>query len=403
MLDYFQTNAADQCCGCGACIAACPNGSLEFLPNDEGFLYPALKEDLCIHCNRCDSICPISHMPNGGPAIKLFAVQNKDLPLLLDSSSGGVFISLAKYVIEKKGIVIGCIWNDNMEPVLIPTDTLDGLKAMQGSKYVFSSAVGIYSQTKKYLDSGKLVLFTGAPCQCVGLLKYLNKDYTNLYLMDFVCHGMPSQTVFNAYKKSLEEKHSATITDFRFRDKTKHGWAKAESYRINDKTKYVHGTVSPYSYGFSKGFFQRYSCYDCQFQTKIRYSDFTVCDFWGYNQFYNQIVQTENGVSAIEINSSKGLNMFNSIKDEFVFHEVDCREVSNNNPRIDNRKSFLIPKERLIIYKDLDKYGWNYVSKQYLQCKHKQFYEVWYALPKSFRLTIKRFRRQLSGRGLIQI
>ena len=64
---------------------------------------------------------------------------------------------------------------------------------MKGSKYVQSDIDYIYRDVKKDLNVGKDVLFIGTPCQIAGLKAFLRKDYEQLYLVNLVCHGVPSQ------------------------------------------------------------------------------------------------------------------------------------------------------------------------------------------------------------------
>ena len=47
----------ENCCGCSACFAICPANAIEMLPDEEGFLYPAVDAEKCIRCYRCISVC----------------------------------------------------------------------------------------------------------------------------------------------------------------------------------------------------------------------------------------------------------------------------------------------------------------------------------------------------------
>lgn len=47
----------ENCCGCSACYAICPIHAITMLPDEEGFLYPAVDEGKCIRCYRCLSVC----------------------------------------------------------------------------------------------------------------------------------------------------------------------------------------------------------------------------------------------------------------------------------------------------------------------------------------------------------
>ena len=49
----------DNCCGCGACYAICPQGAIIMHEDEEGFDYPVIKESKCVRCYLCLGICPI--------------------------------------------------------------------------------------------------------------------------------------------------------------------------------------------------------------------------------------------------------------------------------------------------------------------------------------------------------
>ena len=120
---------------------------------------------------------------------------------------------------------------------------------MQGSKYVQSSIGFTYTQAKENLESGKMVLFSGTPCQIAGFKKYLGKEYGNLLTIDIICHGVPSEKIFQSYIKYLENKEGGSLKYFTFRDK-KIGWgingcAKFETHngKIKEKKIMAYGFV----------------------------------------------------------------------------------------------------------------------------------------------------------------
>ena len=47
------------CCGCSACMAACPMNAIVMIEDEEGFEYPFIQEDTCINCRKCVAVCPI--------------------------------------------------------------------------------------------------------------------------------------------------------------------------------------------------------------------------------------------------------------------------------------------------------------------------------------------------------
>lgn len=49
----------EECCGCTACYAICPNQAIKMVSNEEGFEYPIIEKEKCIRCQLCKSVCPM--------------------------------------------------------------------------------------------------------------------------------------------------------------------------------------------------------------------------------------------------------------------------------------------------------------------------------------------------------
>ena len=112
-------SVGDKCSGCSACASICPKGCISMQPNSEGFLYPAINQNVCVKCGLCEKTCPVLHPPvfDEKDVPVAYAVQNKDEKIRLDSASGGAFSAIAYYVLDHGGVVFGALFNEKLEVV----------------------------------------------------------------------------------------------------------------------------------------------------------------------------------------------------------------------------------------------------------------------------------------------
>lgn len=400
MLEFFVAKKENKCCGCRACEKVCPVNAIVLEPNEEGFLYPVVDSTKCIKCSRCVNVCPIVNRPTGNCVENVYAVQIKNEYELQNSSSGGAFRLLANKIIERNGYVVGCVWDEELHPILSVASSLDDLELMQGSKYLYSDTRDIYSQVKELLEKKELVLFTGTPCQCAALLNYLQKKYDNLITADFLCHGVPSQKAFDAYLGNIMSKNNISNLkekkiEYKFRDKEKFGWGIVSSLGWSiagkEQKKFYVGRIDSYDYAFTQGFLNRYSCYDCRFRGASRFTDFTFCDFWGYDDYYSELDQTK-GVSALAVNSLEGNIFFESCKEDAFVFLVDPKQVAGENPSLLTEEKDNIPSIRDQIYKEIDRFGWEKVARKYFRCKHWHLRKLWYMLPNTIKMIIRKVK-----------
>ena len=389
MLDYIIKNNENICCGCRACVQVCPTNALLMKQNEEGFFYPILDETKCVNCHLCGKVCPEMNPPDRQVPLEVYAVQNKDKHILLRSSSGGVFRLLADYIIEAGGYVTGCVWNENNRPVLSVVKEKIDLESMQGSKYLSSSTENIFTKVKSLLNAGQKVLFIGSPCQCAGLLKFLRKPYENLITLDFLCHGMPSQKVFDSFLAFLKEKYGEKIENFEFRDKSLRGWGLVESFNVKSKKTYTVGMSSSYLFGFLNGYFNRYSCYSCEFRGKERVSDFTMSDYWGVDKYHNEF-DIRLGVSALTVNTTKAQNILMNLSDRAILIPSRIEWIAEKNPSLLHKYDEEIPTLRKTIFQEIDRDGWKKVEKRHLRCPRYAMKKMWYAIPMPIQDRIKK-------------
>ena len=328
-LDKKYITTKNKCTGCMACLNACPNDAIEIITSKDGFEYPKINEEKCIHCNICRKVCPQNkYYKNEYKEPECYAVYNLNEKDRGQSSSGGIVSLLAKEIIHNKGTVYGVIL-ENLEAKHIRVDSENDLYKIQGSKYIQSNINLIYKSVKQDLEEKKSVLFTGTPCQIEGLKSYLNKDYDNLLCVSIICHGVPSPEIFKKYIKEKNDK----IINVNFRNK-KMGWHNfSMEYEYQDGTKeIVSFKEDTYMNGFLKNLFLRESCYNCQmrFDTKNT-ADIIIGDFWGIENILPKM-DDDKGISALILNSNKGKEIFEKIKENTNFEKTTIEEIYKCNP-----------------------------------------------------------------------
>ena len=164
----------------------------------DGFKYPHIDNKKCIECGICKKVCPVLNQKIEEKELPdTYACINKNEKIRMESSSGGVFSLFAEYVLNKNGIIYGAAFNDKLEVQHIKVEKNEDLKYLRGSKYLQSDIGETFKEAKKLLDEGKVVFFTGTPCQIEGLKSFLRKDYINLICGDLICHGVPSKNIFD--------------------------------------------------------------------------------------------------------------------------------------------------------------------------------------------------------------
>lgn len=209
-----------QCCGCWACYNACPKHCIEMIEDEEGFRYPHVDKDKCIDCGLCEKVCPLQKPKMDDTLPESFVIQQKNADVLRTSTSGGFFTAISKWAIEHGGVVFGAAFGEDMELRHSYAETLDGCKKFRGSKYVQSLIGDCYSQAKNFLAQGRVVVFSGTPCQISGLYHFLRgRKYDNLVMVDLVCRGTPSPLLLRKYLLYHSSLADSKVVNYRSRDK----------------------------------------------------------------------------------------------------------------------------------------------------------------------------------------
>lgn len=347
----LKFNNKKDCCGCEACVNICPKRCIKMLADEEGFLYPQIDQTNCIDCHLCEKTCPmiVADDSEDKHTVKCYAAINTNHEILHQSSSGGVFFNLAKYIIEKKqGYVVGAVIDDYGIIRHQIANTLSRCKHFLGSKYVQSSIDSIYRSILDLLKEGNWVLFSGTPCQIAGIRKFLKKRYETLLTVDFACHGVPSPSVWKDYRNHLCDRHKTeTISHISFRNK-KYGWKEYSlSYRWEKQGENcIKHSMDSYLQAFKQGLILRPSCYECPFKyNKGRFSDITLCDYWRVRSdeplFYNKY-----GVSGVILNTDTGNKVWNDICTDFNVKGISIDALFNSNSSLLKQTPYNIKREQ---------------------------------------------------------
>ncbi len=347
---YF-TNEKKYCTGCSACYSVCPVKCITMEKDEEGFLYP-IASDECIHCGKCEKICPVAEAEAMKQSFqqKAYCVLTKDKEIWKRSASGGAFSEICKAFGDNDTIISGAAW-DGFNVHHICVKGTDNIAPLCKSKYISSSPENVFSEIKNYLSNEKKVVFCGTPCQVAGLKNFLGKEYENLLLIDLICHGVGSPDVFKVCMSEIGDQFGIAVNSYQFR-------AKRDVYQtdylacitFNDgKRKYL--VNDQYIQLFLNQNCLRPSCGEnCRYRNETRQGDITIADFKGLTKVFPELSCAKRNYSSVVVNSSKGdaviKNMLKSVK----FMECELDDIKKYNPLFFRQTWF--SKDRDNFFKD---------------------------------------------------
>lgn len=384
----------EHCTACGACLQICPNRCITWKKKEFGFQYPDINTTKCIRCNLCSQVCPIHENKTNITEINAYAVVNKDLEILNQSTSGGMFTALAVYVLKQGGWVFGCIMDEALQVQHVGIQQLSELNEMRSSKYVQSNTKNTYQETQKILEKGQLVLYSGTPCQIAGLKGFLQKEYANLITVDIVCHGVGAQDYFNKFLGYLKHKYE-NLKSLQFRDKRYVGWScggggtyfdsKTSSYRSFPFLSYQ----NYYYQYFLSGDIYRKSCYTCPYASLDRQGDMTLGDFWGVERLKLDL-DTYNGCSVVLVNTEKGRNVFNQLSGISKV-KVSVEDAVKHNQQLSTPSKFT-PSVRDRLIQQYETMNGDEIQEAYLHDNKKKIFKgmLKTCIPYSVKLKLRK-------------
>ena len=133
-----------ECCGCTACFHVCQVKCITMQEDEEGFFYPVIEKEKCIHCHKCEKVCPVRNENNTNTKTETYVGYSKDDEIRKQSSSGGIFSVVAEWILLQNGVIFGAAFDQNFEVHHIAIETNGELGKLRGSKYVQSRLENVY-------------------------------------------------------------------------------------------------------------------------------------------------------------------------------------------------------------------------------------------------------------------
>ncbi len=286
-----------------------------------------------------------------------------DSDIRLSSSSGGLFSLLATNFDTIYGVAMreDCY---GAEFIRVEGD----VSPLRGSKYFQAKVGDAFKEVKRDLIDGKRVLFSGTGCQINGLALFLGKDYSNLFLLDIICHGVPSPKLWREYAEYQEKKYGKLQSvNFRCKDGRWQDFGMNENVRDGLKESeeikqlYISKDADSFMRMFLRNHCLRPSCYDCHAKS-YKKSDMTIADFWGIESVAPEM-NDDKGTSLVITRTDKGQELFEVIKEKLKWKEVSYEDGVRGNPY--EYSSVERPATRDTFFADLDTLSFEEMEKKY--------------------------------------
>lgn len=333
----------NMCTGCNLCLNVCKQHAIQINKGKIETTYPTINTNLCINCGLCYKLCPSLNQDSFHYPKEAIACWSKNETDYKTSTSGGAASVISAWALKNNGIVYGCgISKNKISHIRI--DNIKDLWKLKGSKYTQSHIEdNLYKQVKIDLSNNRLVVFIGTPCQIAACKSYNKKNDEKLITIDLICHGVPSQELFIKHvsnKLKINQIHE--IKKVLFRNSVTSDFLLSVII-VDDKNKEYYYNINPfkplyndkYYSAFWKGWSYRNSCYNCIYAKNERISDITIGDFWGLNTKQIEI-QPTSGCSVMLINTDKGYQIKEKIKDELVIYYRPIEEAIKGNSQLKN-------------------------------------------------------------------
>jgi len=299
-----------------------------------------------------------------------FAAFNNSTKERLMSSSGGMFILLARQILSWGGVVYGVSMSPKCDfAEYVRAQDFGAIFPLLRSKYMQARVGSTFKRVQEDLENRLPVLFTGTGCQINGLKCYLNKNYDNLYAVDVVCHGVPSPMLWRKYIGWIENKYQSEIKSVNFRCKDS-GWADFGIKKITDRRKQIFTSqkMDPYMQMFLKNYCLRPSCYECAAK-KYKLADMSIADFWGIEDVVPEMNDNK-GISMVIVRTEQGKKLFRAIEKDISYLTIEYKDAIKKNPA--EFSSVVRPEQRNDFFEDMIAMNFGDLSQKYVPIPFKR-------------------------------
>ena len=127
----------EDCCGCTACKSICPTQSIVMNPDEEGFLYPQINQELCIDCGLCQEVCPLQNEVNVSNKFTeplVYTLKHKSDKVRMSSASGGAYTAISDYALNSQYIIYGVQFNNDFTVCHSGATTVNRRDRFKGTK-----------------------------------------------------------------------------------------------------------------------------------------------------------------------------------------------------------------------------------------------------------------------------
>ena len=382
----------NKCCGCRACLQKCKFNAISFVTDAYGFEYPEIDSTRCVNCGACEKVCSIINDTYSSDTILCGMAYALDAKTKYNGSSGGLFGVFAESIIAQGGVVFGAAFDENLKLKTTKAETLEELIPLYKSKYLLCDTSYQFSAIETELKKNRIVLYCSSPCQISALKLYLQKEYDNLLTLDFVCHGVGSQSFFDKSIAYTEEKEGMEIKAVTLRYKKSNASSHYYAYSYLKDGKFHERSdlyfSFPYYNAYCKQLVCRDSCYDCKFATRERVGDITIGDFHSIEKYHPDIDRFS-GVSMFLVNTPKGQKWFDLIKEKIHWREMDKETIYKNNRFSDE---VVIPSEQPAFRESVANEPFETTVKRFLKPSRDWKKLIYYKAPKFLRKIIMKLR-----------